>query len=102
MERGMKKWAPYKTLTEQYSNLATMQRNKEKKEKPLISKERAEDINQILTSYQGEILNIKFYKKGEICEIISPIIKIDVINKALILPEKIKIYFKDLINLEKI
>lgn len=102
MERGMKKWAPYKTLTEQYSCLAKLRKDKEKIEKPLISNERAQEINEILTSYQGEQLKIKFYKRGEIFEIISVILKIDIINKVLKLPEKIRISLKDLINLEKI
>lgn len=102
MERGMKKWAPYKTLTEQYSCLSKLRRDKDKIEKPLISNERAEEINEILTSYQGEQLKITFYKKGELVEIVSIILKIDEFEKVLIIPNKIKIPLKNLINLEKI
>ena len=38
MGRGMKKWAPYKTLTEQYEKLYELRKDKVKIEKPKICK----------------------------------------------------------------
>ena len=53
-DRGMKKWAPYKSLIEQDVYLNKMKKEKEKISKPIISSEEAENINEILTNYHGE------------------------------------------------
>lgn len=102
MDRGMKKWAPYKSLVDQYEHLDKLRKEKEKVEKPKISNDRAEEINEILTNYHGEDLKVTYYKKGEIFSLISPIFNIDVFNKILIFSNYLKIRFKDLINLERI
>ena len=50
-DRGMKKWAPYKSLPEQDPHLINTKKNKTKIDKPLISSEEAEVINEILSNY---------------------------------------------------
>ena len=102
MGRGMKKWAPYKTLTEQYEKLYELRKDKTKIEKPKISSERAEEINDILVNYSGEELIFSIYKKGEIVTFISPILKIDLYNRCLFCKDGIKIPLNSLINLEKL
>ena len=65
-DRGIKKWAPYKTLSEQDFELKR-QKNKENFiEKPLISRESAEEINEILVNDNNEPLRIGYYKNGKI------------------------------------
>lgn len=102
MGRGMKKWAPYKTLTEQYEKLYELRKEKQKIEKPKISSDRAEEINEILVNYSGEELVLTVYKNGEIFCITSPIYKIDINNKCLICKDNIKIQINNLINIERL
>ena len=99
-DRGMKKWAPYKTLQEQWSTLDDMHKNEELVEKPKLSNERAEEINEILVNYHGQELEIYYYKKGRILKEKSTIKSIDALNKRLILDNKIIIYLKDLVELK--
>lgn len=101
-DRGIKKWAPYKSLIEQDPAIIEMQRKRNKVEKPLISSEVAEEINEILTNYHGETLIIKIYKNGEISEVETVISKIDPYERCLILPDRHRIYLKDVIGLSKI
>ena len=99
-DRGMKKWAPYKTLQEQWSTLDDMHKNEELVEKPKLSNERAEEINEILVNYHGQELEIYYYKKGRILKEKSTIKSIDALNRRLILDNNIIIYLKDLVELK--
>ena len=101
-ERGMKKWAPYKSLNEQENYLNKLHKNNEKVEKPKISSDQAEEINEILVNYHGEELIITFYRNEKIQSINSTIKKIDLENKKIVLPDRKTIYFVELINLERI
>ena len=101
-ERGMKKWAPYKSLNEQENYLNKLHKDNEKVEKPKISSDQAEEINEILVNYHGEELIITFYRKEKIQSINSIIKKIDVENKKIVLPDRKTIYFVELINLERL
>ena len=76
-DRGIKKWAPYKTLSEQDFNMSKQKEKEEKQEKPKISADFAEEINEILVNYQGEELTIKYYRNGKILEVVDRIKKID-------------------------
>jgi len=99
-DRGMKKWAPYKTLEDQWSTLDRLYKSEEKVEKPLISNEVAEEINEKLVNYQGQELEFYYYKNGRILKEKSTIKKIDAFNRKLILDNKIIIYLKDLVGLK--
>ena len=99
-DRGMKKWAPYKSLKEQWSSLDNLHQNKQKVEKPLISNEEAEEINEILTNYHGEEVEITYYRNGEILKEKSVIKKIDAFEKKLYLINRKVITFKELVSLK--
>ena len=101
-ERGMKKWAPYKSLNEQENNLNKLHKNNEKVEKPKISSDEAEEINEILVNYHGEELLITFYRNEKILSITSTIKKIDPENKKIVLPDRKTIYFTELVGLERV
>ena len=101
-ERGMKKWAPYKSLNEQEHYLNKLHKDNEKVEKPKISSDAAEEINEILVNYHGEELAIIFYRNERMQSIISVIKKIDAENKKIVLPDRKTIYFVELIGLERI
>ncbi len=82
-DRGMKKFAPYSSLIEQKDYLDNMKYEKGKKEKPRLSNEKAEEINEILTTYHGETLEFHYYYDGYIYKIESKILKIDIYNRKL-------------------
>lgn len=99
-DRGMKKWAPYKTLEEQWTTLDGLHNNEEKIEKPKISNEMAEEINDILVNYHGQELEIYYYKNGKILKEKSTIKKIDASNRKLILEIGVIVYLKDLVGIK--
>ena len=101
-ERGMKKWAPYKSLIEQEKYLKKASQNNEKQVRPQISSDEAENINEILVNYHGEELEISYWRNEKINTISSILVKIDPENKKIVLPERRTIYFKELIGLERI
>ena len=101
-ERGMKKWAPYKSLIEQEKYLKKASQKNEKIERPQISSDEAENINEILVNYHGEELEITYWRNEKINTISSILVKIDPENKKIVLPERRTIYFKELISLERV
>ena len=101
MNRGMKKWAPYKSLNEQADFIKKMYYDKHKIERPKISNEVAEEINNILTNYNNEILQITYYDDGYVYTIENSIYKIDIINKRIYLDRTSFIGFENLLNLTK-
>ena len=101
-ERGMKKWAPYKSLVEQEKYLNKAHDDNQKIERPQMSSDEAESINEILVNYQGEELIIAYWRNNKINTISSILKKIDPANKKIILPERRTILFNELIKLERI
>ena len=99
-ERGMKKWAPYKSLIEQESYLNKLHDNNQKVEKPHISSNEAELINEILVNYQGEELLITYWRNGKINTMPAILKKIDPLNKKIVLQDRRTIYFSEIIKLE--
>ena len=97
----MKKWAPYKSLIEQDVYLNKMKKEKEKISKPIISSEEAENINEILTNYHGEELEVSYFRNSEILTEKIIIKTIDVVNKKLILLNRRVIYFKEIVSLSR-
>ena len=101
-ERGMKKWAPYKSLNEQENYLNKLHQNQNKVEKPKISSDEADNINEILVNYHGEELIITYWRNDKINTVSSILKKIDPINKKIVLPERKTIHFNELISLERV
>ena len=99
-DRGMKKWAPYKTLEDECSTLDNLYKSEEKVEKPLISNEVADEINGKLVNYQGQEYEFYYYKNGKILKEKSTIKKIDAFNRNLLLTNGIKISLRDLIGIK--
>lgn len=97
--RGMIKWAPYKSLTEQEDFLRNMMREKNKVPHPHISKEKAEYINQFLLNYVGDLVRVEFFDDGFLYYIEDKIEFISSKEKHIEIQEK-SINFKDIINIE--
>ena len=101
-ERGMKKWAPYKSLVEQEKYLKKAHEDNNKQVRPVMSSDEAEEINEILVNYQGEELVITYWRNEKINEVATTIKKIDPINKKIVLPDRKTISFSELIKLERV
>lgn len=83
-DRGMAKWAPYKSLIEQEDYLGKVMKDKHRVTRPRISSDQAAEIDQILREYAGGIVIILYYHDGSILEIRQEIKKIDTINHLLV------------------
>ena len=59
-ERGMLKWAPYKSLEQQADYLARMEYERNKIPCPQISSDKAEEINEIVSNYHNETVVAKY------------------------------------------
>ena len=101
-ERGMKKWAPYKSLIEQEKYLKKASNDNRKQVRPTLSSDEAELINEILVNYHGEELIISYWRNEKINTMSTTLKKIDEINKKIILPDRKTILFAELINLERV
>ena len=101
-ERGMKKWAPYKSLIEQEKYLKKAHQDNEVVKKPTLSSDEAEYINEILVNYHGEELKISYWRNNKTNTISTILVKIDPLNKKIVLPERRTISFNELISLERI
>lgn len=100
-DRGMKKWNPYASLPEHMPAVKAKQQEKYKVNKPLISQEEAEQINYHLVNYHGEEVVIEYYRNNEIQEITTTIKKISPENKELVLPDRSKIKFNELLSIKE-
>lgn len=101
-DRGMKKWAPYRSLIEQMPSLDKTKEKRSLKEKPLISNEEAEEINKILVNYSGEKLEISYFRNGKILVENITIKKIDIYEKKLVLPNRRSIKLNEIIKLVRL
>ena len=100
-ERGMKKWAPYKSLNEQEDYLKRLHQQQEKISRPKMSSDVADAINEILSNYQGEELIISYWRNDKINTVSTILTKIDPANKKIILPNRRTILFSEFINIER-
>ena len=76
-DRGMMKWLPYQSLTEQGDFLLHMKRSIARVEKPLHANEEAERIDRKLREYHGQPVTLTIYEEGEIKEWQGTIQRID-------------------------
>jgi len=101
-DRGMKKWNAYKTLEDHMPAVTKTVQNRYKKSKPLISSEEADEINYHLVNYAGEEVVITYYRNEEINEITTTIKKISPENRELVLPDRSKIKFSELLGIKNL
>ena len=99
-DRGMKKWAPYKSLQEQWEVLDNLHEKEERIERPTISNEVAEEINDKLVNYDGQEYEFYYSKNGRILKEKSTIKKIDPMERKIYLDNGVKILLKDLVGLK--
>ena len=99
-DRGMMKWAPYQSLIEQGKYLAELRERRSRVPRPLISSDRAEEINYVLVNYESGLVKAKYWRDGHTHEFVDSIKKIDETSKRVYFSTR-SIDFKDLLNLEE-
>lgn len=99
-ERGMKKWAPYKSLDSQADFLAKMQYEKSRMQKPLVMEDEAIRINEILSSYHGQDVSLFYYRDGYVHNEVGVISYISQAYMYLTI-NSIRIQFRDLVDLKE-
>lgn len=100
-DRGMKKWAPYKSLIEQEVFINKMRVNKNKIEKPILCEEEIEKINYYLTEKHCKTLIFSIFEDGYIYKIQTKIKTIDQYTKSIVFENNLKINLYDLIDIEE-
>ena len=101
-DRGIKKWAPYKSLVEHDPAINKTKEEKTPVSKPKISNDEAEQINEILTNYQGETLLVSYYHNKKIITKEIVIKKIDTYERKLVLIDRTSIPLSEIFKLEKV
>ena len=98
--RGMIKWEPFNTLLKS-SDINDILKEKNKMVKPIISKDKINEINYILKyalQYNNKI-EIKYWNRDSLIYVTGVITKID-INQKYILVDNKRMYFKNVINIK--
>ena len=99
-DRGMKKWAPYKSLNEQDYFLAQLREKRSRIEKPIISPDLAEQINYLLQNHNNKELVFTVYHQGHLYEITQRILSID-LNNRIIKGSERNIYIDNITDLKE-
>ena len=84
-ERGMKKYAPYRSLVEQSSALALMRQERNRCQRKTLSTDEASSINEILVHYSGEEIALTYWKMGRIYKEEGVLSKIDPYERVIFL-----------------
>ena len=95
----MVKYAPYQSLTAQADVLARMRTEKRYIEKPLISYDKAEEINRTLIEYNGEEITLVYWTAGRIERIRGRIRKIDPVFHSIYIDE-LRLSLPSIIDIE--
>lgn len=98
-DRGMVKWAPYKSLIEQEDFMGNMRQKKKRIEKPYNLEEKSNEIDMLLRSYHGQVVEISYYNDGYIEKISGTIDAIDTTYKYLLVNGD-KIYLSNVIDVK--
>ena len=100
-DRGMKKWAPYKSLIEQEIFINKMRVNKSKIEKPILCDEEMDKINYYLTEKRNKTLIFSIYEDGYIYEIETKIKTIDQYSESIVFENNLKVNIYDIVDIKE-
>lgn len=99
-DRGMVKWAPYKSLPEQEDYLEKMEKEKNKVDKPLLSDDELIELDTKLSTYnRGNPISIEYYDNGFIKTVDDYLDYIDTINKRIVLKNRMSIPVSNVLSL---
>jgi hypothetical protein len=98
-DRGMMKWAPYKSLDQQADFLAKMAYERGKKPRPLHSSDEAEEINDFLVNYHQQETALTYFYDGYSRTTAGIITEINTIYKYIKISDE-KVFFRDIISIK--
>lgn len=99
-DRGMVKWAPYKSLPEQEDYLEKMEEEKNKVDKPLLSDDELIELDTKLSTYnRGDPISIEYYDYDFIKTVDDYLDYIDAINKRIVLKNRMSIPVSNVLSL---
>ena len=98
-DRGMMKWMPYRSLPEQETYLAQLQKEKAKRSKPQLSEEMAEEINSVLVHYHGQTIQLTYWQDGFLFEEVGIIQSMITWTQRLIIND-IEIPFSSIVDVQ--
>jgi hypothetical protein len=97
-DRGMMKWLPYKSLSEQEGFLEKRAYERGKQEKPLLSSEEASAINALLCSYHGQPVTLRYYEDGYCYDVTGTLSTIETIYKYIVISDK-RVLFRNIVSI---
>lgn len=101
-DRGMKKYVPFKSLVAQSECLEQLRYKRNKIEKPKISSDKAEELNEILQNVNPDYLyELTYFYDGYLYKLTANILGIDTINKKLN-TDKGSLYLYDVLNIVRL
>lgn len=100
-DRGIIKWQPFNSLINGNEVINSILKEKEKIKKPIISEEEKSEIEaKIIDAYFTQIIvNITYFKNGNLTKVEGKIKKIDQVYKLVYLNE-LKLLFNQIISIE--
>lgn len=101
-DRGMKKWAPFNSLTNTNKMKHDLNKQKISIKMPILSEDQLEKIDNNIKEayYNKDIINIEYYLNGAIINKKGKIKLIDYNKKQIILSDNTKLYYKQIINVK--
>lgn len=100
-DRGIIKWQPFNSLINGNEVINSILKEKAKIKKPIISEEEKKEIEaKIIDAYFTQIIvNITYFKNGNLTKVEGRIKKIDQVYKLVYLNE-LKLLFNQIISIE--
>lgn len=99
-DRGMVKWAPYKSLPEQEEFLNELDKEEKKVKKPFLMEDKLEELNELLSKLDlNQMVLIIYYEDGEIKKMNTYIKKIDDFNHEIKLKNRKSIKLEDILDI---
>lgn len=99
-DRGIMKWAPFSSLVGQKNMIETLVLEKQKVQKPILSLEQQQEIEEKLTEafYEQIPITFKIYKNGRIETIVSSIVQMDTTYKKITLENHQVLLFEQILK----
>ena len=82
-DRGMKKWLPYKSLTEQGGYLSEIIARKSVEEQPIPMEDEAEKIDSFLRNYADGEIELRYFTSGHVHHYKGVPIRVDFRKKRI-------------------
>lgn len=100
-DRGIIKWQPFESLTQNKGVIDSILYEKSKIKKPILSLEQQQEIEEKLIEafYEQIEITLKIYKNGYITSITAFILEINTTYKKITLENKDKILFNQIIEI---